>query len=381
MTGIRVFSLEEALYHCLVHWRQSVDIICDPFIRWVEGSLGLGHIGVRLREIGRIDSFCMRYLAFLSLIDYLPKDAVLALQSDLQQWEKRQAWEKLAEQADHLMAQGNAEHAYVLYAKALVYEGSNNIKLLNNCGIALMHIGEYEQAAAVLSKAVAQDASNAQLRYNLIEALIFAGEFYTAQNLVEEGLATVGGHVPLLNFFQGEIYFHGKSYFEAVKMYELALRKEYNPTYIYRLCDALMRVRLFDKALITIETVREVDRDIEFLRKQAEYYAAAYNIPSAIKSIEKALVANGSSGELWLILAQYHRMDYDLYHAAGAIHKALALMPDNPAALLEQARIRKAQGRTKEYHVILNKILTKMKLDFRKQRSDVRDGLNKGGNI
>ena len=361
MTGIRVYSLEEALYHCLHHWRGvTQDFLCEPFIKWVEGSLGLGKIGNALREISRIESFSMRFMSFLTVVDYLPKQSLVVLQKELSQWERRQVWEKLAEQGDYWAVRGEGERAYSFYARALNYH--ENAKLLNNAGVALMHVGSYDEAAEHFVKAARLNPASRQLLFNLIEAHILAGAHEDAQNLIEEAMAKYPEH-PEIFYFQAEIYFCNKSYFEAIKLYEKAAALDNDPQYTYRMCDCYMKTRLYDKALSAMQAV--VVQDAAFLRKQAEYYTIAGNIPMAIKSIEKALVGLPNDVRLWVTLAQYHRMDLDLGKASGAITKALSLSAENPAALLEQARIRKAQGRTKEYQGILNRILTKFKRDYR----------------
>jgi len=363
MTGTRVYSLEEALYHCLHNWRGvTQDFLCEPFIKWVEGSLGLGKIGVTLREISHIESFSMRFISFLSVVDYLPKESLAALQKELGAWERRQVWEKLAEQGDYWAARGEGERAYGFYDKALNYHES--AKLLNNAGVALMHTASYDEAAEHFARALRLDnsSSNRQLYFNLIEAHILAGAQEDAQNLLEEMMAKYPNY-PEIFYFQAEIHFRSKNYFEAIKLYEKAAALDYDPQYIYKMCDCYMKMRLHDKALAAIQVV--VVHDAAFLRKQAGYYAAAGNVPMAVKSIEKALVGRANDVALWVELAKYHRMDLDLGKASGAITKALSLSPENPTALLEQARIRKAQGRTKEYQGILNRILTRFKRDYR----------------
>ena len=360
-TGTRVYSLEEALYHCLHNWRGvTQDFLNEPFIKWVEGSLGLGKIGAALREISRLDNFSMRFLSFLTVVDYLPKESLAALQKELSFWEKRQTWEKFAEQGDFWAQRGEGERAYGFYAKALDFK--ENTKLLNNAGVALMNMANYSEAAEHFARAARLEPGNRQLRFNLIEAHIFAEAYEDAQDLIEEITVKYPEH-PEIFYFQAEIHFYNKNYFDAIKLYEKAAALDYDPQYIYKLCDCYMKMRLYDKALAAMQAVAV--QDAAFLRKQAGYYATAGNVPMAIKSIEKALVGRANDARLWIALAQYHRLDLDLGKASGAITKALSLSPENPAALLEQARVRKAQGRTKEYQGILNRILTRFKRDYR----------------
>jgi len=282
----------------------------------------------------------------------------------LAQWERRQAWEKLAEQGNYWSARGDGRKAYSLYAKSLALMDVPSTALLNNCGVAAMNVADYEAAAAHFTRALRLSPDNADLRFNLIEALLHTGDIDAAQSHIEEAAVHSPEHHELY-YFQGEVHFHRKNYFDAIKLYEKALDCNYDPDYIFRLCDCYMRVRLYDKALATIETVR--DHDVTFLRKQASLYATAHNIPLAIKSLEKAIVFGDGKldAELWTQKAEYHRLDYDLLKAAAAIGRALSISPGNQAALLEQARIRKAQGRTKDYQNILQQILTTLKSNYR----------------
>ena len=374
MTGIRVYSLEEVLYHCFHEWRRSVDVLDKPdaLISWIEGELGLGKIAAHLREFALIEDSSRRFLAFLGVTAYLPKSSINALAGDLAKWERRKSWEKLAEQGDYWSARGEGRRAYGLYTKSLALMDTPSLALLNNCGVAAMSLENYEEAIAYFMRALRLEAENPQLRFNLIEALIFAGDIDAAQSHIEEiAVATPEHHE--LYYFQGEVLLRQKSYFDAIRLFEKALDKHYDPEYIYKLCDCYMHIRLYDKALAAIATVRE--QDVTFLRKQASLYAAANNVPMAVKSIEKAIVfgTDNSDAELWTLLAEYHRLDYDLQKAAAAIGRALGIAPDNTAALLEQARIRKAQGRTKDYQSILQRILTTMKNDYRETaKEDVK---------
>jgi len=361
MTGVRVYSLEEALYHCLHHWRNtSADFLSEPFIKWVEGSLGLGKIGARLREISRMESFSVQFVAFLSVVNYLPQDSLVPLGKEIVLWEKRQVWEKLAEQGDFWVLRGEGEKAYAFYDKALSYQ--ENATLLNNAGVALMHMTSYDEAAEHFTRAARLEPSNSQLKFNLIEAYIFAGNHESAQNLIEEVVAKNPDH-PEVFYFQAETLFRNKSYFEAIKLYEKAAGLAYDPQYIYRICDCYMEMQLYDKALAAMQAVSV--QDVAFLRKQAGYYAKAGDILTAIKCIEKAIDSYANDVELWTVLARYHRMNHNLIGATRAVTTALSLSPENATALLEQARISKVQGRVREHQGILSRILSKFKREYR----------------
>jgi len=359
MTGIKVYTFEEALYHYLHHWRQSMeDFLCAPFVEWVE-EIGLHNIAIKMRGLEAMENFSMAYLSFLSMTDYLPKEALKALQKELTAWEKRQAWEKFKEQGDFWLTRGDGERAFSFYDKALEY--NENVILLNNAGLALLYMGDNALAAGYFEKAVELDGDNIQLQFNHIEALILA-------ELYDDALEIIGQieqkHSELL-YFKGEISYNQKNYFEAIKHFSEAVEVAYDVNYIYRLSDCYMKTRQFEKALETLEMVAEAERGLEFSKKLAGHQALSGNLPAAIKSIEKALMVDRSVAELWIVLAEYYRMDYNLIRAQGAISKALSLSPENPNAMLEQARIRKAEGRTKDYQSILRRILDKFKDTYR----------------
>lgn len=361
MTGIKVYSFEEALYHCLHHWRQSMDdFLATPFIQWVEG-LGLHHIASKMRDLVGVENFSMAYLSFLSVVDYLPRESLTSLQKELNAWEKRHLWEKYKEQGDFWLSARDGERAYSFYIKALKH--NTNVPLLNNTGMALLYAGNPELAANYFSDALELEPNSQKLRLNLIEANILAKNFDNANELI---LTAADRSHPELLYFQGEIQFHQRNFFGAMKAYQAALAQNYDPAYIYRISDCHMRVRQFDKALDNLEQIEEAHQDLEFLKKRADYHARAGNLPQAIKSLERAVLKERAQADLWTILASYHRQDYDLTKAHWAISRAIAMSPDSPKVLLEQARIRKAQGRTKEYQDVLHKILTTFKKDYRK---------------
>jgi Tfp pilus assembly protein PilF len=86
--------------------------------------------------------------------------------------------------------------------------------------------------------------------------------------------------------------------------------------------------------------------------------------------MQKALITNKNSIDLWIRLAEYYRLNYDLQKATGAITKALELSKKNPRANLENARIKKALGKIKDYQVILNSVLVGFKEKYRENEYD-----------
>jgi Tfp pilus assembly protein PilF len=120
---------------------------------------------------------------------------------------------------------------------------------------------------------------------------------------------------------------------------------------------------MYDEALAALSALGEETK--ELLVKQAYVYFASGNVPAAIKCIEKALMTNKSDAGLWVALAVYYRMDYDFQKAQAAVSTALNIDPFNEKALLENARIKKSLGKTKEYQEVLKNILSSLKKKYR----------------
>jgi len=361
-TNINVYSFEEALYHCFRHWKQSADdLLSDEMTGWVRDALGLSFAAAKMRELAKKERFSDRLLSFLSLTDYIGSGQIAALRGELRTWEKRREWERLKERADDLLQQDDAERAVLLYQKALQFD--TNIALLHNLGIALMTLGAHAQAVPYLAQAHQAEPENLMLLMHLAEAHILNGTLNDAQAILTTAELLAQEETADIVYLKGEMQFHAANYLRSAAFYERAAAMRYDSHYIYRLSDVYVKLRQFDKALDTLQAVTEKDKTL--LMAQAEIHIQANNVPAAIKCIERALINNRDSIDLWIRLAQYHRLDYDLVRANSAAVKALGLAPDHPKALLEYARIQKAQGRMKDYQSILHQILKQFKDTYR----------------
>lgn len=359
-TAINVYSFEEALYHCLRYWKQSIDdFLSEEFTDWVRETLALSFLASKIRELEKLPSFGERLTRFLSLTDYVDDSEIEALGGELAAWESRKEWEKLKERGDDLMNGGEPEKALALYRKALSY--GDDPALYNNAAMSLMKQGDYGRAVEYLRKAVDLDPQNVTVILHLAEAHILDGGFEAAAKLLNR--AEAFGENPDVYFFRGEIQERSGNTLQSVAFFEKAIAMEPNPHYIYRLADVFVKLRLFERAVTLMETVG--DKDKFYLKKLAELHVANNNVPAAIKCMEKALLHSHKSADLWTRLAAYHRMDYDLNKAYSAITTALNIEPDNPRINLEYARIRKAQGRIKDYQLVLNNVLNSLKRKYR----------------
>ncbi len=353
LTGINVYSFEEALFHTYTYWQQSVDDFCsDEFITWVKKELDLAFLATKLKQISENKSITERFVQFLSIIDYFDEIQIVSIKSKLLVWEKELEWQHLKQRGDYLFQNGDPERAVIFYKKALFH--TENVQLLNNTAIALMQLSQFEEAVGFLERAFKLEAENITIVLNLAEAAIYSKDFEKALLTLKKAEALEPQNADI-QFLHGELNLEAGNIRYSMKCFENAYALKDDAYYVYRIADVHVRLRQYDRALEALENVKT--RDSSFYKKQAEVYAVSNNVPAAIKCIERAIFYNRDEPTLWITLAKYHRMDYDLSRAASAIAMAVALAPENEHAALESARIKKAQGNLKEYRDTLNKIL------------------------
>jgi len=349
-TGISVYSIEEALYHTYHYWRESLDdFSTSKFTSWIEG-LGEATISSKMRDITQMEPLSKRILAFLGIIEYFNHTEIAALQADLEAWEQRAEWEKLKTRADHFISQNEPAKALPLYRKALKH--GENIPTLNNMAIAHMQLANHKAAAALLAKAHAQEPENQAINLHYTEALILSGDYEKANQLLswlDNGKDTA--YLYGLTAYQQGDYVKALGYFN----------QHPNITaFAHKIADTYLKMRMYDKALASLDP-----QDHE---KIAEIYAAygQAHLPEAIRHIRKAIDnGNQNNPALWTKLAGYYRKDYDNERASEAIAKALPAK--TPAALLENARIKKSQSRMREYRSSLGDVIKQLKSQYREE--------------
>ncbi len=362
-TGIRVYSIEEALYHVFHYWKQSVDdFLSDEMISWVNDTLGLSYIAARIKELTHEASFNHRMQSFLRLTDYFDDKELNALSRDMIQWELQREWVKLKERADYLMGRSEPDKALPLYRRALQYE--ENAALLNNMGVAWMRLGAYDNAVNHFERAIGTEPDNNQLILHFAEAAAYAGRFEEASQALLKA-AEVEPDNTDIPYLHGVLAFEQNDLVSAVNYFNEAIEAVGGkiPQYLYSLSDVYAYMRQYEKALSVLNRI--TDKDAGFFVKKGELHAVAGNLPAAAKSVQQAISLQPGNTELWVKLARYYRMDYDHNRAEGAITKALSLDAENERARLENARIKKAMGRTREYQGILNQVLKGFKQRYR----------------
>ena len=355
-TGIRVYSIEEALYHSYYYWRESLDDFGgDSLFVWVESFAALD-LTPKIREISALKPLSKRLVAFVQIIAYFDPSELMSLKSDLEKWENTVEWEKLKNRADSLVSRGEPTKALPLYRRAIKYDEANAI-LLNNMAVACMKLGDCNTAVDLLARACEIEPDNQDIAMHYAEALVLAGldlqhhnhfhETKEASSHITNGIADIDAA-----YLRGLAAYQQGDYPTALEHFTLCGDK-------YKIADTYLKMRQYDKALATLDPSEH--------EKIAEIYAAYghAHLPEAIRHIRQAIAGCGGHGEtaLYTKLARYYRMDYDWQRASEAIAKALP--SNNPTALLENARIKKGLGRMRDYRTGLSSVLQEMKNQYR----------------
>jgi len=358
-TGIRVYSFEEAIYHVFHYWRESADdFLSEPMITWVS-DLGLSYLASKMKELACIDNFTAQVLGFLQLIDYFSADEISGLKATLQAWEMRREWEKLNERADYLVQRGEPGRAVPLYKRALKYE--ENAALLNNIGVVHMQLSASKKAASYLARACALEPDNTNILRHYIEAAILCGQYENAEAALGK-LKHLAPTCADFQFLHGLLAYEQKDYTKAIAFYEKAIELDPSvPFYVYKMADAHKAMRQFSKALEALQSIP--NKDAAYYVKEAEIHAALGDVPDSLKCMRLATSAadGATNANLWAKLAEYYRRDYDWRRAEKAIAHAISLSPDNDLVRLENARIKKGLGRTRDHQNELADILKSFK--------------------
>jgi len=366
-TGIQVYSFEEVMYHVYHHWKQSVDDFVSPGLAaWVHDSLGLSLIAAKMKEIARIESFSEQMLSFLEIIEYFDESDLTAILPHLQHWEKRLEWETYKERADDLMRRGEPGKAIALYRRALQFD--ENVPILNNLGVACMQTEAYGEACRYLQSALKIDGKCIDLMKHYTEALIAARRFDDSLQTLERVARLVGPSDADILYLRGELALGMGDSNKAISYFEQAIAISPQEHYMFRLSDVYASRRQFEKALEAVgrKSISTGQHSaVTALMKEADLHQLAGDMPSAVSAICKAAEIKPSHTELWVRLARYHRLNYDLSKAAEAIEKALSLDSSNERAILESARIQKNMGHTKVYQQQLKGVLAGFKSRYR----------------
>ena len=367
VTGINVYSFEEALYHVYHNWRESSeDFTSSEFISWLENDAGLYDLAEKTRRIAAMNSYTDSVITFLRLTDYFSDEDIESVKADISNWEREFEWENLKLRADFLLEQNIPERAVILYKRA--NELYNSPDLLNNTGIAFMKLYKFETAVSYFEAAIEFDYYNDNIMLNLAEAAVYAHDYDKAAEMLSMA-ERLRGNSPLISYLYGEMAFEKGNLIEAEERFLTAIdlagkheNAEAGWHIACRLADVYVKRFAFEKAL---NALVEFKGNKRFYVKHAEVAAASYKLPVAVNAMEQAIKLDNSDFSLYIYLAKYCRLSNDSLKARAAIEKAVSLAPDNPLVKLEYARISKMEGGLSNYLSTLHEILADFKQEYR----------------
>jgi len=369
ITGINVYSFEEALYHVYHYWRESSeDFVSPKFISWLAVDAGLPHLAEKAARISNEQSFTEMIISFLTLTDYFSDEDIRLKSLDISNWEREFEWENLKLRADFLLEQNVPDKAVILYKRA--NELFQSAELFNNTGIAFMKLYKFDTAVFYFEAAL-EHAKNIDIMLNLAEALICGHDYQKAAEVLEQAEESTEDNAVVF-------YLHGEIALETGKLNEsigwllkaVALSKttesghsDYLPHFVCRLADVYAKQFAFEKAFACLEKVEPMNKSCYI--KYAEIAAMSYRLPTAIEVIEKAIRLDRDDFSLYVSLAKYCRLNRDNLKAKIAIKKAIYMAPDNNLVKLEQARVDKMDGKIEDYLRSLSEILDSFKAEYR----------------
>lgn len=349
--GIKIYSLEEAIYLFYNHFKQyNTDFFEEKFINWVKTELCDLKNFEKLKDIQNQTNFYQKSIEFLTINDFYTSEDIEKISLELFNWEKRGQLERNKIKADRLFSENMFEKAIESYKYALDFDISN-YTLYNNIAICYIRLREYDLALSYLKKAINIAPTNLTILLNIIEVLIEKNDFKKAIYFIEK----LGNMDYERNYYMGEVYLKSEDYDRARAMFSRAFLYKREDKILLNIAKCYINLRLYDRAKKCLEIIS--DSNVDILLIKSTIYEQLNNIPLAIKSIERANFYNRDNFLVWLYLARYHRQDYNLLRAEASILKAHSLAPDNVEILFEQALIKKAQGKFKEYQNILSKII------------------------
>ena len=366
-TGQRIFSLEEAQYYVYHNWSLVTDdFLNDGFVAWLAG-VGLSFFSSKIKGFFHEPLFSSRILGFLGLTDFFCEDDLSLLKSRLEKWEARQDYEKLKERADYFMARGEPLKAIPLYRQAISLEESG--VLLNNLGVAYMQTQNYNEGIEIYTRALCLSPINISVLLGLIESLIRNGETKEARTHLQKLLTSQTDITTQadVSYLHGLLAWNEKRHLDSLSYLKEACKLcPESSFFVFEVASKLTAMRQFESAINFLEN--SPVKDSSFYAAQSDIFKAAKDFPSAIKSIKKAIeLYDGNSAVLHTKLAGFYRQDYNLPQAEISVNFALEVDPENELAKLELARIKKAQGRIRDYQAGLNEVLGGFKKRYREK--------------
>ena len=355
---VNIYSLEEALFYTHKNWKER-DFCSPAFIAWVDTILELSDISDRLQELNKMDSYADKLMGFLSITPYFEPNKLTAVKTEAMAWEEQNGATILKEEADtqvHIAPKTATD----LYKRAIAK--GDNAQTYNNMAISYMNRNMYKEAVQTFSTAYNLDKTNLDILLNYSLALIEVGEIEQAFRYIRRAEAIE--ETSYVYYLYAKICHANGNIEEAIPYLEQALSMEKNSEYYYFLATLYMFAESGDLAIKTINKIKQKDQ--KYYTKLAEIFAIMGDYSKAIQAMEDGHKKGYKTADTLAVLASYHRQNFDLKNAKITVQEALALEP-NKLALMEDAKIKKSKGNLRDYQKIMENILKEAKENYRKK--------------
>ena len=349
--GINIYSVEEAIYLFYNNFKEySTDFFEDKFIEWVRKELLDIKTADILLDIKQHKNFYQRSIEFLTINDFYFLDEIESISLELFNWDKKGQADRIKIKADKFFKLNMFEKAIQTYKDTLELDLSNGI-LYNNIGVCYMRLNKFDLALTYLKKAI-NLSDNTDVIFNFIEVLIENEKFEMAEIYIDKLDEKLLYHK---FYYLGELYFKQEKYIDCINHYKEACLLNKSDNVLLKLANVYLILGRYDKVQYYLNNIS--DNEINILLEKSNIYEKLNNVSMAIKCVEKCNFYNRDNYKLWLKLASLYRKDYNLIKAEGALLKAQSLEPNNKEVFLEQAFIKKSQGKFEEYQNSLLKII------------------------
>lgn len=356
--GTAVYSLEEALYYTYTHFKYT-DFTSERFINWVELVLKLPEQASTLKEIRTQPSFSQRLMSFLTLIPFFDPLHLASLKATADLWETENNKHILKEQGDEILDKAPTQ-AIKYYQDAL--ENEDSADLYNNLGIAYANQFRYDESYEAFCKAIDLEPHNLDITLNLAYVMVETKRIHEALPILERVQKTKENSYA--HFLYSKIYEKQKKIPEAIASMQSAISVSPRRKYFYELSNLYSLSRRYTDAIDILHQIS--DRDARFYKSLAHAYAMATDYPRAIVSLDKSIALGNDDADTLATLANYHRHNYNLDKALSIVEKAKDVAGNANLVKLEEAKIKKAQGKLRDYQKIMDNILIQAKQDYRR---------------
>ena len=327
-----VWGIEQALFHVYHNWRES-DFLLPSFEKWVADTLALPQLAKSLEVLRRGDSYSEQLFGFLSAVDYLTRDMLDTLQTQVTDW-----------------------------------EADNQQGLLNSRAARLFNQGKRVEALALFKQAHEQDETNWPIMLNYAQALIESDQTEQGFKYItkaEIGLASTGQTDAKVWYLYAKVCRKLKNIDQALDYINRAIEADPINDHYYELATLQMLTRRFDDAIATLALAPQ--RDFRYYQILADTYARGNDYPGAIKTLNEAHLKYDPLPESLVRLAKYYRRNYEPSQAQRTLER-ITYIDQHPLARIELAKVKKALGKLYEYQKIMDAILTEAKQDYRNQQ-------------